>query len=125
MRTRVRSLALFSGLRIRHCFYCGVGSRRSSDPVWLWHRPAAVTPIGPLAWEIPYALGAALKGQKKKKKKKIQVHHLEFLFFTNCRTQFSQIFATLRWPSLQFPIMCSFPSETRSTLFILLPTLCS
>ena len=54
---------------------CGVGHRLGSDPVllWLWHRPAATAPIGPLAWEPPYATGAALekaKGQKKKKKKK-------------------------------------------------------
>ena len=43
-----------------------------SDPelLWLWHRLAAVAPIRPLAWEPPYALDAALKGQKTKKKKK-------------------------------------------------------
>ena len=29
--------------------------------LWLWCRPAAVAPIGPLAWELPYASGAALK----------------------------------------------------------------
>ena len=29
--------------------------------LWLWCRPAAVAPIGPLAWEPPYAMGAALK----------------------------------------------------------------
>ena len=39
--------------------------RRSLDPVWLWCRPAAVVPIGPLAWEPPYAMGAALKIKKK------------------------------------------------------------
>ena len=40
------------------------------DPalLWLWCRPAATAPIGPLAWELPYAVGAALKSQKKKKK---------------------------------------------------------
>ena len=32
--------------------------------LWLWHKPAAVAPIGPLAWEPPYATGAALKRQK-------------------------------------------------------------
>ena len=32
------------------------------DPVllWLWCRLAAVAPIRPLAWEPPYAVGAAL-----------------------------------------------------------------
>jgi len=33
------------------------------DPAlpWLWSRPAAAAPIGPLAWELPNAAGAALK----------------------------------------------------------------
>ena len=38
--------------------------------LWLWRRPAAVALIRPLAWEPPYASGAALERQKKKKKKK-------------------------------------------------------
>ena len=38
------------------------------DPVLLWYRPVATAPIGPLAWKPPYATGAALKRQKKKKK---------------------------------------------------------
>ena len=29
--------------------------------LWLWCRPAAAAPIRPLAWELPYATGAALK----------------------------------------------------------------
>ena len=47
---------------------CGVDHRCRSDPVllWLWHRPATTAPIGPLAWEPPYAMGAALKRKKKK-----------------------------------------------------------
>jgi len=50
---------------------CGIGHRYGSAPVllWLWHRLAAVAPIGPLAWEPPYAAGVALKRQKDKKKK--------------------------------------------------------
>ena len=49
----------------------GIGRRQGSDPVllWLWHRPAAVASMRPLAWESPCAAGAALKRQKKKKKK--------------------------------------------------------
>ena len=35
---------------------------------WLWRRPASTAPIRPLAWECPYAMGAALKRQKDKKK---------------------------------------------------------
>ena len=44
---------------------CGVGHRHGSDLMllWLWRRPAATTPIGPLAWELPYAAGAALKNK--------------------------------------------------------------
>ena len=37
--------------------------------LWLWHRPAAVTLIGPLDWEPPYVRGAALKRQKTQEKK--------------------------------------------------------
>ena len=50
---------------------CGVGHRHCADLVmlWLWCRLAATVPIGPLAWEPPYAAGAALKGQKTKEKK--------------------------------------------------------
>ena len=50
----------------------GVGDRCSSDLVllWLWCRAAATAPIQPLAWELPYAVGMALKAKKKKKRKK-------------------------------------------------------
>ena len=46
---------------------CGVGLRLNLDPVslWLWHKLAAVAPIRTLAGEPPYAMGAALKRQKK------------------------------------------------------------
>ena len=49
---------------------CGVGHRCGSDPMllWLWCRPAATARIRPLARELPYAAGAALKSKKKKKK---------------------------------------------------------
>ena len=33
--------------------------------LWLWHRLAATAPIGPLAWEPPYASGAALEKAKR------------------------------------------------------------
>ena len=39
--------------------------------LWLWYRPEDTAPIRPLAWEPPYATGAALKKKKKKKKKEI------------------------------------------------------
>ena len=51
----------------------GVGCRQNSDPtlLWLWHRPAAIAPIQPLAWESPYAMGAAQEKAKRQKKLKI------------------------------------------------------
>ena len=51
---------------------CGVGCRRGSDPalLWLWCRLAATAPIRLLAWEPPYAEGAALEKAKRPKKKK-------------------------------------------------------
>ena len=51
---------------------CGVVRRRGSDPalLWLWRRPAATALIRPLAWEPPYAKGAALEMTKRQKKKK-------------------------------------------------------
>ena len=51
---------------------CGIGHRHGSDPVllWLWHRLAVVALILPLAWELLYAVSAALKSKKKKKKLK-------------------------------------------------------
>jgi len=50
---------------------CDVGSRIGSYPalLWLWCRPAATAPIRPLAWELPYATGAA---QEKTKRQKIK-----------------------------------------------------
>ena len=54
---------------------CGVGHRGGSDLawLWLWCRLAAAALIRPLAWEPPYALGAALEKARKKKS-----HFLEF-----------------------------------------------
>ena len=51
---------------------CGVGRRHGWDPalLWLWCRPAAVVPIGPLAWEPPYATSTTLKKIFFKKPKK-------------------------------------------------------
>ena len=47
---------------------CGVGHRRSLDPtlLWLWWL-AATALIGPLAWEPPYAVGAAQEMAKRQK----------------------------------------------------------
>ena len=66
---------------------CGIGHRRSLDPVllWLWCRLTAIALIRPPAWEPPYAIGAALKRQKKKKcvsKNEIHLNSLSLNFLT-------------------------------------------
>ena len=38
--------------------------------LWLWGRPAAIAPIQLLAWELPYAAGAAIESKKKQNKNK-------------------------------------------------------
>ena len=57
---------------------CGAGQRLSWDlaMLWLWCRPEAVALTRPLAWEPPYATGAALKRTKRpppQKKRRISV----------------------------------------------------
>ena len=49
---------------------CRVDHRHSLDLLWLWHMLAAEAPIRPLAQELPYAIGAALKRQKQNKQNK-------------------------------------------------------
>ena len=60
---------------------CGVGSRCGSDLMWLWLwcRLAAGAPIGPLAWEPPYATGVGLKRKKKKKQRHLSKKTSRFL----------------------------------------------
>ena len=76
-----RSVGQGSGVALS----CGVGRRRRSDPMllWLWCRPAAVAPIGPLAWEPPYALKRPKK-QKQTDKKKLNLHQ-EKIYWVNWR----------------------------------------
>ena len=64
-RMQVRSLALLSGLRIRHCHELWCRSQMQLRS----HVAVAVALIQPLAWEPPCALGVVLKSKKKKKKK--------------------------------------------------------
>ena len=66
---------------------CGVGLGHGLDPVllWLWRRPVATAPIRSLAWEPPYAAGAALAKGKKKKlggKKTELSHVIKYIFST-------------------------------------------
>ena len=62
-RMWVQSLASIFGIAKS----CGVGRRRSSNPelLWLWRRLIAAALIQPLAWELTYAGGVALKRKKK------------------------------------------------------------
>ena len=47
-----------------------MGRRLGLDPalLWLWRRPAATAPIRPPAWELTYAVSAALEKDKKTNK---------------------------------------------------------
>ena len=46
----------------------------------MWCRPAATAPVGPLAWEPPYAAGAAL--ERKKDQKKVLVSYITMYVMT-------------------------------------------
>ena len=64
--------------RSTHSYRVSSGVASSGQPSWLgsrivWSRPVAKVLIGPLAWEPRYAEDAALKRQKRKKKKRPHV----------------------------------------------------
>ena len=54
---------------------CGVDLKWGSHLVllWLWLKLAAAVPIWPLAWELAYDAGVALKKKKKKKRKERKI----------------------------------------------------
>ena len=54
---------------------CGVVCRHGLDPALLWL--AAVAPIRPLAWQLAYAAGAALRSKKKRRRGKKKIGILE------------------------------------------------
>ena len=50
--------------------------------LWLWSRPAATALIQPLAWEFPYAMGAAPKRPKKQQTDRMDIRpNLACTFF--------------------------------------------
>ena len=53
--------------------------RHSLDLNWLWHRVVAIALIGPLAWDLAYAVGVALKRKKKKREREYGIQ--EFLLW--------------------------------------------
>ena len=59
------------------------------DPalLWLWHRLVATAPIRPLAWEPPYAMGAALE-KAKRQKKNVYLFFYVFLGLHLCNIRF-------------------------------------
>ena len=58
-------------IKDRHCYCCKVWHRSQMwlrlSMLWLWHRLAATAPIKPLAQELPYATGVALKRKREEK----------------------------------------------------------
>ena len=72
---------------------CGIGHRHSWDLawLWLWRRLVATAPIGPLAWEPLYAMGAAQENGKKTKNKTKQKNKKNLLILI--RSHFSIFFA--------------------------------
>ena len=47
--------------------------------LWPWHRPVATAPIQPLAWETPYAVGAAQEMVQRQQQQKKIFSHAYFL----------------------------------------------
>ena len=121
---QVQSLALLSGLRIWHCHELWCRSQtRLSDPelLWLWCRPAAIASIWPLAWEPPYAAGAAIKDKKKEKENK------DLLKLNNWpkATMVTYIMEPVLKPRNMIPrwlFLTTKLSEVEHTFLLLLPT---
>ena len=61
----------------RNARSCGTGCGGGSDPtlLWLQCRLADAAPVEHLAWELPFALGIALKKKKIKKKERKKERH--------------------------------------------------
>ena len=91
---RVQSLASLDGLRIQHCreLWCRSQTWLGSQIAVAAHRPEAAAPVQPLAWELPCAIGAALKKKKKKIKENIKL------------TYVTPLLKTLQWLPTSFTI---------------------
>ena len=72
---QIRSLTMLSGSRIRRCLELWYRSKTRLYPKLLWHRPAAVGLIRPLAWELPYDPDAAVTSKKQNKTKQQKKTH--------------------------------------------------
>ena len=69
MRMWVQALTSLSELEVQHCheLWCRLQTQHGSPVAvaGLWCRLATVAQIVPQAWELPYAVGVALKRKKK------------------------------------------------------------
>ena len=76
----------------------GVAHRHGSDPElpWLWLRSAAAAPVQHLAWELLYAVGAALKSKRENKTKQ-----------TNKQKKTGKLFAKIRGGMLK-ELVCGY-----------------
>ena len=75
-------VSLIPGLAQWVAVSCGVGRRHGSDLalLCLWRKSAATASIQPLAWELPFAMGVALK-KKKREREKITNHKFCLISF--------------------------------------------
>ena len=78
MRMQAQSLALLSGLRNRYCceLWCRSKTQLRSHVAVAVAQISSYSSIQPLAWESPYAVGAALKNYKKKEIEVFQLFEL-------------------------------------------------
>ena len=84
MRLWVRSLAPISGLSIWHCLELwGTSQMRLGSHVAVAVMlTRAIAPIGPVAWEPPYAMGTDLKSKKNKERKEKKKFQYKWVFCT-------------------------------------------
>ena len=77
-RMRVPSLVLLSGISIRRCYelWRRLQTWLRSCIAMAGYRLAAAAPIRTQPWELPYAVGVALKSKEKKKGNAFFIHSL-------------------------------------------------
>ena len=128
----VQSLTLLSGLRIWWYRDLWSGHRRGSDLIllwlWLWCGPAAVSLIGPLAWETFICGGCSPKKSKKTQTNKQTNWHFLFAWlYPYLQVSFSKdihqirlgVHPTLEWSHLnQLYLQCPY-FQTRSLSVVL------
>ena len=96
MRFQVQSLALLSDLRIRHyCeLWCRLQTRLGSQVAVALAKAPATALMRLLAWESPYATGAALKKAKRQKTKTNHVCTYNRILFSLKRKEILLHFTT-------------------------------